>query len=352
MFSGLVLFSRPGRTRSDIIMAFWMLAIGFELFHMLIDLNQNPWFRFTSNFSFISLTFGPFLYLYVKYRLNEDRRFNSLELVHFLPYLVLSLIHLIFFTGKPMKSVDYDFSNGFFLLSITKIFLLFLSLIVYSYLVIRILIRHQKSIKDTYSFSSWKITFTWLKYITIVFILTYFSLIVFFLLDNDNSLGFSSHYIPAIGLTIISFSLTYYILMQPAFSFVDGSGRAESLNATGLDQKRMIALKSNLLSFLENDKPFLEPELSIQQLADKAGIPRHYLTFLINEELHKNFFSFINEYRVEEAKNLLADPQYHDDTVLSIGLNSGFNSKSSFNAIFKQYTTLTPTEYRKKSLNH
>jgi AraC-like DNA-binding protein len=177
-------------------------------------------------------------------------------------------------------------------------------------------------------------------------------LIVFFLLDNDNSLGFSSHYIPAIGLTIISFSLTYYILMQPAFSFVDGSGRAESLNATGLDHKRMIALKSNLLSFLENDKPFLEPELSIQQLADKAGIPRHYLTFLINEELHKNFFSFINEYRVEEAKNLLADPQYQDDTVLSIGLNSGFNSKSSFNAIFKQYTTLTPTEYRKKSLNH
>jgi AraC-like DNA-binding protein len=109
-------------------------------------------------------------------------------------------------------------------------------------------------------------------------------------------------------------------------------------------------MKKNLISFMENEKPFLEPELSIQQLADKVRIPRHYLSFLINEELHKNFFSFINEYRVEKAKNLLADPQYQDDTVLSVGLNSGFNSKSSFNAIFKQYTSFTPTEYRKKFL--
>jgi AraC-like DNA-binding protein len=249
-----------------------------------------------------------------------------------------------------MRSVDYDFSNGFFLLSITKISLLFLSLIIYSYLVIRILVKHQKRIKDTYSFSSGKITFTWLKYITIVFILTYFSLIVFFLLDNDNSLGFSSHYIPAIGLTIISFSLTYYILMQPAFSFEDGAGQKENLYTSGLDQNRTITMKKNLISFMENEKPFLEPELSIQQLADKVRIPRHYLSFLINEELHKNFFSFINEYRVEKAKNLLADPQYQDDTVLSVGLNSGFNSKSSFNAIFKQYTSFTPTEYRKKFL--
>ena len=138
VFSALVLFSRRKKMLSDFIMALWMLAIGFELFHMLIDLNKNPMFNFSSNFSFISITFGPFLYLYVVKRLNEDQKFYYRELWHFAPYLILSFIHLLFFTSKPMESMEPDFNNAFFILSFTKIITLFASLIIYSLLVIRI----------------------------------------------------------------------------------------------------------------------------------------------------------------------------------------------------------------------
>jgi len=351
VFSALALFSRRKKILSDTIMALWMLAIGFELFHMLIDLNKNPIFNFSSNFSFISITFGPFLYLYVVKRLNEDQKFYYRELWHFGPYLVLSFIHLLFFTSKPMESMELDFSNAFFILSFTKIITLFVSLIIYSLLVIRILVKHLKNIENTYSFSSNKITLNWLKYISIVFILTYFSLIIFFLLDMGRSFSLSSHYIPAYGLTIISFSLSYYGLMQPYFSFKYDLRNSINSNSSRLDQSKVMAYKKKLFDFLMKEKPFLEPELSIQQLAEAVKIPRHSLTQIINEEFNKNFFTFINEYRVQEAQNRLADKQYMNDTVLSIGLSSGFNSKSSFNALFKQYTELTPTEYRKKKLN-
>jgi AraC-like DNA-binding protein len=204
--------------------------------------------------------------------------------------------------------------------------------------------------ENTYSFSSNKVTLNWLKYISVVFILTYFSLIIFFLLDMGGAFSLSSHYIPAYGLTIISFSLGYYGLMQPYFSFKYDLRNNITGNSARLDQSKAEALKKKLSDFLEREKPYLEPELSIQQLADAVKIPRHSLTQIINEEFNKNFFTFINEYRVQEAQYRLADPQFKNDTVLSIGLSSGFNSKSSFNALFKQYTDMTPSQYRSQHM--
>ncbi|MFW5771430.1 MAG: helix-turn-helix domain-containing protein, partial [Spirochaetota bacterium] len=77
-------------------------------------------------------------------------------------------------------------------------------------------------------------------------------------------------------------------------------------------------------------------------------IPAHHLSIVVNRHLDKNFYGFINEYRIKNAKAMLADQAYSSYTVLNIALDSGFNSKSAFNNIFKQSTGLTPTEYRKK----
>jgi len=138
--------------------------------------------------------------------------------------------------------------------------------------------------------------------------------------------------------------------MQPVFLFGYDLNKQETINSGKMDPSKLAAYKRELLNNLTEGKPFLEPELSIKQLVDIAKIPRRYLTYIINEEFNKNFFTFINEYRVDEAKKRLADPQFKNETVLSIGLNSGFNSKSSFNALFKQYTDLTPSEYRKRNI--
>lgn len=105
-----------------------------------------------------------------------------------------------------------------------------------------------------------------------------------------------------------------------------------------------------LLLFMERERPFTDGDLSVQKLADKLAIPAAHLSQTINELLGKSFPDFINTYRIEEAKKKLLDPGNKHYTVLAIAEEVGFNSKSSFNEVFKKYVKMTPTEFRESRL--
>jgi len=89
--------------------------------------------------------------------------------------------------------------------------------------------------------------------------------------------------------------------------------------------------------------------LTLQELADELSIASHQLSQVINDRLQKNFFDFINSYRVEEVQVRLLAPEAQNLTILAVALDSGFSSKSSFNTIFKKHTQMTPTEYKRHS---
>ncbi|WP_159439292.1 helix-turn-helix domain-containing protein [Tenacibaculum agarivorans] len=103
--------------------------------------------------------------------------------------------------------------------------------------------------------------------------------------------------------------------------------------------------------FMEEEKPFLNPSLSIRNLAHQMKIAPRELSIAINHDLNQHFFDFVNEYRIKRAMNLLTDKHQPKLTVLEILYEVGFNSKSSFNTAFKKYTNLTPTQFRKQALN-
>jgi AraC-like DNA-binding protein len=104
----------------------------------------------------------------------------------------------------------------------------------------------------------------------------------------------------------------------------------------------------NLIRFMELEKPYLEEDLTLKELADRTGIPLRDLSRIINEKLHKNFSDFINFYRVEEAKHLLLLEGSREMTILDIAFEVGFNSKSNFNSAFKRHTGITPSLYKKR----
>src|SRR5690606_24077483 len=93
-------------------------------------------------------------------------------------------------------------------------------------------------------------------------------------------------------------------------------------------------------------KHYLEPELTLEQLADQLGLSARLVSNIINRKFNKNFFEFINYYRVEEAKAIITSRPEHV-SMLDVMADSGFNSKSAFNRFFKKYTGMTPTEFRK-----
>ncbi|WP_161595331.1 helix-turn-helix domain-containing protein [Maribacter aurantiacus] len=105
-----------------------------------------------------------------------------------------------------------------------------------------------------------------------------------------------------------------------------------------------------LTSYMKDKKPYLDFELTLQKLAIQTDIPEKELSFLINRYLGKHFFDFINEYRVKEAKDILANHNEKDVTILEVLYQVGFNSKSSFYTAFKKITNKTPTQYRKETL--
>ena len=115
------------------------------------------------------------------------------------------------------------------------------------------------------------------------------------------------------------------------------------------DDKQKIARQ--VLDFMGKERPFLEPELTLEQLAGKLSLRPKILSQVINETVGQNFFDFVNRYRIEEAKKLLANPADKKITVLEVLYEVGFNSKSSFNTLFKKHTGLTPSEFKKKNMN-
>jgi AraC-like DNA-binding protein len=94
------------------------------------------------------------------------------------------------------------------------------------------------------------------------------------------------------------------------------------------------------------NKAWLEPELTIKDISNKINVPIYQISQTINDEFEMNFFTFINRYRLEEVKNRLRLRKYRDYSILQIALECGFNSKSSFNSLFREYTGKTPTQYR------
>ena len=103
----------------------------------------------------------------------------------------------------------------------------------------------------------------------------------------------------------------------------------------------------NLIKLMEEEKLYREPKLNMDMLAEKSNLSNGYLSQIINQKEGKNFYDFINSYRVAEVKSHLTDPQYDHYSILGIGLEAGFKSKSTFNAVFKKMTGQTPSGFKK-----
>ncbi|HSM64254.1 MAG TPA: helix-turn-helix domain-containing protein [Gillisia sp.] len=105
--------------------------------------------------------------------------------------------------------------------------------------------------------------------------------------------------------------------------------------------------KKQLLELLNSEKPYLNPQVSLADLSEKLSISSKHLSQVINQSFNKNFFDFINSYRIKKVQQILKESKDDKLTVLEAMYQAGFNSKSSFNTAFKKETGQTPSEFRK-----
>ncbi len=118
---------------------------------------------------------------------------------------------------------------------------------------------------------------------------------------------------------------------------------------SGIEEADLIKYEDKIVKYMKKSKPYLNAELSLEDLAKQTGIPKHHLTQTLNNKIEKSFYQFINEYRIEEAKQKLKNEK-EEVSMLSLAFDVGFNSKSSFNNNFKKLTGHTPSSYKKFGL--
>ena len=116
---------------------------------------------------------------------------------------------------------------------------------------------------------------------------------------------------------------------------------------SNLQETQKEKLVEKLIQYVETEKPYQEPELTLGDLSKQVNIPSHYLSQIINEKINQSFLEFINSYRLEAAKKMLASDKYDHYTIIAIAFEAGFNSKTAFYTAFKKFTGATPSKYRK-----
>jgi AraC-like DNA-binding protein len=214
--------------------------------------------------------------------------------------------------------------------------------------------KYRRKIREFYS-SLKGLYYSWLAIVLYGFFFMWLIDLIHFFLGKLISLPANVN----LSLTTISLSINFIFavlifykgLTHPELFNSDIGEEKPKYEKSKLAKEDADAYLKKLQTFMIDDKPYLIPNININELSEKTDIPVRFLSQIINDLLNKNFFDFINFYRVEESKNYLADSKYKKLNILEILYEVGFNSKSTFNKVFKEYTGLTPTEYRQQHLS-
>ena len=360
-FFTVLLIQKKPRAIHDNILIFWSVYLGvyigvyafyshelFTHFHLL-------------SISLISLLMlhGPFLYCYVQ-SLVFDKRQNSWKtLLHIIPFVLFNLYIFIssFYPGIAGKLNIEKVSPGDNPPLLFSFFLIMTAFsgTVYFLLTIRLFKKLDINIFNNFS-NSVNIDLFWIRKLVLVFGVIWTALIsvtvihhifqMFSMVFCTDGLFLSlSVFVILIGY----FGLKQKVIFSSADIIVAGETSKTHTKYSGsrLSDAEAKQYAWKLTDYMKSEKPYLNPDLSLPQLATGLDISSHYLSQVINEQFNLNFFDFVNGYRVEAFKQKITDPEFSNFSILGIAFECGFNSKSAFNRVFKQTSGITPSQFKK-----
>lgn len=357
-----VLILQKDKALHDKILIFWLIYLG--VYTGIYALTYKTLFSASHylSASFISLLLlhGPFMYLYISALISDKYKLEVRSLLHFVPFLLFNFYVLLAF-GFPdiIGKIRLDHAEG--KQNVPFLFNMFLALTVLSgpvYFIfsIRLFKRLDINIFNNFSTSE-NVNLDWLRKLIYSFGAIWTLLLIFATIHHVFHMFswiFCTHGI-FLSLSVFVLLIGYFGLKQKEI-FIQHPNREivyvtePKVKYAGYSLKESEAelYTSKLKHIMEVEKPYLEASLTLPELADKLQIPAYHLSRIINEKFEKNFFDYINFYRVEEVKAKLANPDFDHLSLLGIAFECGFNTKSAFNRVFKKFTGSTPGEYKKQ----
>ncbi len=358
----IIIFFKKPSVIADRILGLWFLVISMTFVVNIIKLNhqiEDAW-----AFSLILyLAFPPCIFLYTKYITTEYKSFSKKDYLHYTPTFISLILLLILKIpdSNNLKSIADHYSDQVLLRMILgNIYII--SLWVYGILSLLKMKNYRKQMINAYSFNSGKINLNWLFIIVIAYLLLHNTSIIintFTFLDKPIH---NLEHLSSGALLIFVFVLGIYGFRQNQLTSIINAPiipnptviSSESKEDTSSNKYKHSSLKetqaneylNKIVEYINSSAIWKDNELSIDKISAQTDIPKYYISQVLNEKLQKNFYTFINEYRIEYAMKLIKSKEHKNWSFVSIAYECGFNSKSVFNSFFKKHTGMTPSQFK------
>ncbi|MBO0322264.1 AraC family transcriptional regulator [Muricauda sp. CAU 1633] len=329
----IYLFTYKGPKKvSNRILAFFLAVLALQFLALLNLMGQTRLEEVFAIRCIFGFLYGPLLYLYSNSLIYDYFKLKKKDVVHFIPALVIlvapMLGHYLCDRAVPLM---YVILIGYILFAIGEI------------------ISYRRIMLHTHS-SIDRVDLSWVIWTMTIFCSALLMDIVSQYLININRVLD----IPLVHIFVLFLVnwMFYKGLKQPqifsGISRIDEMIVRQRLEKDEKDMEGIDLEMERIEKFMESDQPFIDSDLSLNGLAHKLQMPARKLSNVINHGFQNNFMGFINDYRIELAKERFENQSDPKETILEVMFDVGFNSKSSFNTIFKEKTGLTPSEYKKK----
>ena len=352
LFLAAILFSRHKSNFSNKLFASVITIVSMEVLrkYFLISGITNLGIKALSIFTISAQALiGPLLLIYTLSITSNKNTFSINEVKHVIHFLTVFVLYSLL---------------QFTLDSIVLIFVLRISIIVAGFLYainsVKILISYRTQIKEIYSNID-KFRLKWLNHFLGIILIFYLINMIFIALVTFNLVSTKFYEFSNIVQLFIILIASVFVIRQPnifgSAEKVDLENNTYSketnskyFSGKGISENKSKIIYEKVLEIMEKEKPYLNEELKLNDLAKLLNVQSHHLSAAINKNGNVNFYRFINSYRVDEVKEKLKNDNMQTN-LLAIALESGFSSKSSFNRIFKEITGNTPSSYQKKQSN-
>lgn len=353
IFSFIALYSKRLRSRSTIALVLLILVLSMN--------NVQYYFLNTGMISiesFFEIFYIPYTalvvamyYLYVLLFLFPDARISRKQRLLFVPFIIFLLVSLIFKISSFLSISDetaYLYYERF--VDFQELFLVGFTLFVMVF-VFRLISKYEH-LRSREIKKKGKSHLNWMKMITMALLGLCLIWAVFSLMDLFfNSNHYKYFYILWVLVAITIYALGHlglYHFGELQYEQLTGKNNLKTVSETSKKTENKSDLIISFENLIKENKRFTDSLLSLNVVASELDLNKSYLSRVINSELETGFSDYVNRLRIEEAKNCMAVPKFSHYSLVSIGLEVGFNSKSAFNTAFKKHTGLTPSEYREK----
>ncbi|MEL6834049.1 MAG: helix-turn-helix transcriptional regulator [Bacteroidota bacterium] len=356
VFSAILFKSTDRNKTANRILATILILLSYRLLVQTMRLfglgHYDSWYYVMIDLSWIH---GALLYFYTKAQTQPNLNLRRKDLIHFIP-VVLQVIISVYVrlqnlywdgTRESLSWLGYN-AYALWMNNPTIYIIASILIIYYSYRSKKVL----NAIHESFEIPSIKLR--WIRRIINSF-LVYFLLVLIVLLADLTAFKSATnewyfyfnrfYYYPFfIGMAV----LTYWIGLA-GFSRRNDPEIAVKSTIAPKDLKQLEAIAEQLQNAMSEDELYKNPELSVKSLAEELGLKPYLISKSLSVVYNKRFNDFVNEYRVQEFQRLLKDGDNSKYTLLSLAMEAGFNSKSSFNRAIKKHLGISPSDLKLNS---